>query len=383
MKGSLLSIVFALGGEMIHLNNKKRNGNPLIAQATIFTLAVTIIMAASSMEARSAATTTQLPPVTATTDNGSVNVLINWEPSEIEPNQGTQFTLDFQDPSSGESIMHVNYNFEIKDENGETVQSMTDLHTHSGSDEQTVTFDTNGRFNLVVTIIGTGIDPPFDTTQSGSAQTAIIVGQQQQQLPTTAADGNNTTTDSTTTPAEVTPAITTTTTSSSGLELSPQPVYKELQKNVGEIPINQTHSQFTLSGNGTLTLPNATETINTISTGSVVVSTMDGTAAGKEMLATEDGTENSTATFYGIARFNMENGTGRGIIISLVHSNSTGRLASLDGMILTGQIEFQPDQTGLLTLWEWQSGVPLPTGADTTNTTTTTTSELPPPSNVP
>jgi hypothetical protein len=391
IKGSLLSIVFALGGEMIHLNNKKRNGNPLIAQATIFTLAITIIMAASSMEAPAAATTTQLPPVTATTttDNGSVNVLINWEPSEIEPNQETQFTLDFQDPSSGESIMHVNYNFEIKDENGETVQSMTDLHTHSGSDEQTVTFDTTGRFNLVVTIIGTGINPPFDTTQSGTAQTAITVGrqqQQQQQLPTTAAtaDGNNTTTDSTTTPTEATPATTTTTTSSSELELSPQPVYQELQKNVGEIPINQTHSQFTLSGNGTLTLPNATETINTTSTGSVVVSTLDGTAAGKEMLATEDGTENATATFYGIARFNMENGTGRGIIISLVHTNSTGRLAPLDGMILTGQIEFQPDQTGLLTLWEWQSGIPLPTGATTTtNTTATTTSELPPPSNVP
>jgi hypothetical protein len=29
-----------------------------------------------------------------------------------------------------------------------------------------------------VTIIGTGIDPPFDTTQSGTAQTVIPVGQQ-------------------------------------------------------------------------------------------------------------------------------------------------------------------------------------------------------------
>jgi hypothetical protein len=55
---------------------------------------------------------------------------------------------------------------------------MTDLHTHSGSDEQTVTFDTTGGFSFVVTIIGTGIDPPFDTTQSGTAQTVIPVGQQ-------------------------------------------------------------------------------------------------------------------------------------------------------------------------------------------------------------
>ena len=152
----------------------------MTAAATIFTLA--IMMATSNMVAPPAAatTTTTMPqPITVATDNQSVNVLISWEPTEIEPGQDTDFTLDFQDPSSGESISHVNYNFEIKDQNnGETVQSMTDLHTHSGSDEQTVTFDTTGGFNFIVTIIGTGIDPPFDTTQSGIAQTVIPIGQQ-------------------------------------------------------------------------------------------------------------------------------------------------------------------------------------------------------------
>jgi hypothetical protein len=164
---------------MIHLNSKN-NTRVITAAATIFTLA--IMMATSNMVAPPAAatTTTTMPqPITVATDNQSVNVLISWEPTEIEPGQDTDFTLDFQDPSSGESISHVNYNFEIKDQNnGETVQSMTDLHTHSGSDEQTVTFDTTGGFNFIVTIIGTGIDPPFDTTQSGIAQTVIPIGQQ-------------------------------------------------------------------------------------------------------------------------------------------------------------------------------------------------------------
>ena len=41
-----------------------------------------------------------------------------------------------------------------------------------------MTFATTGGFNFVVTIIGTGIDPPFDTTQSGTVQTVIPVGQQ-------------------------------------------------------------------------------------------------------------------------------------------------------------------------------------------------------------
>jgi hypothetical protein len=163
---------------MIHLN-RKNNMRVITAAATIFTLA--IMMATSNMVAPPAAatTTTMSQPITVATDNQSVNVLVSWEPMEIEPGQDTEFTLDFQDPSSGESISHVNYNFEIIDQNnGETVQSMTDLHTHSGSDEQTVTFDTTGGFNFVVTIIGTGINPPFDTTQSGTAQTVIPVGQQ-------------------------------------------------------------------------------------------------------------------------------------------------------------------------------------------------------------
>ena len=159
---------------MICLNNDKDNRT--IPAATIFTLA--IIMAAIIIAAPAAATTSTPQPVTAATDNQSVNVVITWEPAQIEPGEDTEFMLDFQDPSSGESISHVNYNFEIMDQNGDTVQSTTDLHTHSGSDEQTVTFDTEGSFNLVTTIIGTGIDPPFDTSQSGTAQTVITVGQQ-------------------------------------------------------------------------------------------------------------------------------------------------------------------------------------------------------------
>jgi hypothetical protein len=163
---------------MISINDKNNNTYIIRGAAAIFTLAV--MMTTPIMIAPVAATTTTMPqPVTVATDNQSVNVVISWEPMEIEPGQDTEFTLNFQDPSSGESISHVNYNFEITDQSdGGTVQSMTDLHTHSGTDEQTVTFDTTGGFNFVVTIIGTGIDPPFDTTQSGTAQTVIPVGQQ-------------------------------------------------------------------------------------------------------------------------------------------------------------------------------------------------------------
>ena len=44
---------------------------------------------------------------------------------------------------------------------------------------------------------------------------------------------------------------------------------------------------------------------------------VDGTFAGKEILTTEDGSENATATIYEIIRFNMEAGNGTGVAIAL------------------------------------------------------------------
>ena len=102
---------------------------------------------------------------------------------------------------------------------------------------------------------------------------------------------------------------------------------------------------------------NSTENIKTTSTGSGLVS-ISSTFAGKEILTTEDGNENATAISYEIARSNKERGIGKGIAMAKIHTNSTGRLAPLDGMILVGREEFQPDGRALLTYWEWQSEIP-------------------------
>jgi hypothetical protein len=187
--------------------------------------------------------------------------------------------------------------------------------------------------------------------------------------------------------------ITTTSAASSNIELSPQLIYQEHVRDVNETLINQTHAQLIVEGNGTLTLPNSTETIRTTSTGSGIVSIM-GTFAGKVILTTEDGSENATATSYEIAHSNKEQGSGKGIAIAIIHTNSTGRLAPLDGMILVGQEEFQPDGRALLTYWEWQSGIPFVrmqqppmTQESPINTTEIPSeqipSELPPLTNVP
>jgi hypothetical protein len=159
---------------------------------------------------------------------------------------------------------------------------------------------------------------------------------------------------------------TTTTTPSSEIELSPQPVYQEQIRDIGLSLINQTHIQITFSGNGTLNLPNGTETIRTTSSVSGMGALIDNDIVGKEILTTEDGSESATTTVHGILRFNEQEGTGRGIIMAVFHTNSTGMLAPLDGMILAGIIELYPDGTGLITLSEWQSGIPLPTATTAT-----------------
>jgi len=136
-----------------------------------------------------------------------------------------------------------------------------------------------------------------------------------------------------TTPVVATPTgnTTTTPTPSSGIELLPQPVYQEQEKLESLIPINQTHSQITVSGNRTLTLPNTTETIRIISIRSGIASTIDSDFAGKAIWTPEDGSENATAAIYELVRFNMQDGSGKGIIIAVFHTNSTGMLAPLDG----------------------------------------------------
>lgn len=166
--------------------------------------------------------------------------------------------------------------------------------------------------------------------------------------------------------------------SSSGLKFSPQPVWEEQITDTSETPINETHSIGTFTGNGTLNLPNSVEeAINITSIGSVIGSIIDLTGVGEEVISTVDGTESATQKFFGIARFNMEDGTGRAIVIALVHTNSTGRLAPLDGMILVGTHEQELNTpTAIFRYWEWESGIPLPT--DTTTTASTIPEELPP-----
>jgi hypothetical protein len=197
-------------------------------------------------------------------------------------------------------------------------------------------------------------------------------------MATAASNMATTTPAATTTTAAATPNNTTTTTPS-GIELSPQPVYQRTPSTSGVTPINQTHIGSTFSANGTLTLPNTTETINTTSNGSSITSLTTQSAIGTETIMTEDG-ETITATFHEILEFPPGAGGANGIAIAVLHTNSTDRLEPLNGTLVVGTDYLYPISEGFSTYWEW---IPTPPPLSSTtieesppspkNTTTTTT----------
>jgi hypothetical protein len=160
---------------------------------------------------------------------------------------------------------------------------------------------------------------------------------------------------------------TTTTPSAREIELSSQPIWQEQQISVSDTPINNTHTIIKFTGNGTLTLPNTTETINTTSNSTALIEFMTNSGQKKETIRTEDG-ETVTATSYEIANFNPATGEGKGIVITVFNANSTGKLASLNGMILAGIHDIQPTPVQTFTFWEWQSGILLPPSMPTATT---------------
>ena len=165
-----------------------------------------------------------------------------------------------------------------------------------------------------------------------------------------------TTTSNTTATTSTSTSTTTPSSPPSGIELSPNPIQQERIRTTSQTPINQTHMTITYSGNGTLTLPNTTETINITTNGSGIVSLVEQSVYGKETMITEDG-QTATSTFYEIVQLDPATGGGKGITLGVIHTDSTGTLAPLNGTILVGTDDIQPNGEEVITIWEWESGV--------------------------
>jgi hypothetical protein len=132
--------------------------------------------------------------------------------------------------------------------------------------------------------------------------------------------------------------------------LAEKPFLVEHGKTVAATPINQTHIQISLAGNGTITLPNSTETVMTKDTGNAIarLTPTGNIAHGQIHITTEDGSENATVFFTEIGQ------NERGIGVAYFFTDSTGNLAFLDNMVAVIQDELQPNGDTHITAWEWK-----------------------------
>ena len=131
--------------------------------------------------------------------------------------------------------------------------------------------------------------------------------------------------------------------------LAEKPFLIEHGRTLAANPINQTHIQISLAGNGTITLPNSTETVMTKDIGSAIarLTPTGNIAQGQIHISTEDGSENATVFFTEIGQ------NEKGIGVAYFTTNSTGRLAFLDNMVGVIQDEVQPNGDTFITAWAW------------------------------
>jgi hypothetical protein len=134
------------------------------------------------------------------------------------------------------------------------------------------------------------------------------------------------------------------------ITLAEKPFLVEHGKTVAANPINQTHIQIALAGNGTIMLPNSTETVKTKDTGNAIarLTPTGNIAHGQIHISTEDGNEKGTVFFTEIGQ------NEKGIGVAYFSTNSTGKLAFLDNMVAVIQDELQPNGDTMITAWEWR-----------------------------
>lgn len=123
-----------------------------------------------------------MPAIVIPTDNGSVNVevtidkgMVHGNDIMVDPPQQVKFDLRFLDPTTGQPLEHVNYQFHVADQSGAMVAHEMGIHSMGGADSKSVAFSNTGSFTLMVVVEGTGASKPYDTNYSGTASSMVTV----------------------------------------------------------------------------------------------------------------------------------------------------------------------------------------------------------------
>lgn len=106
-------------------------------------------------------------------------------------------------------------------------------------------------------------------------------------------------------------------------------------------------------------------------------------AFGREAVFSVDG-DTSAITFHEIVQYDPGTIQGKGVVIAVFDRNATGSLAPFNGMMVVGTHEEDPStQAATIRLWEWESGIPIPTMTGAITPTLEESSAPPPPIETP
>jgi hypothetical protein len=142
----------------------------------------------------------------------------------------------------------------------------------------------------------------------------------------------------------------------SAIELAEEPLAEGYYRMASENSTSETQAQFSVEGNTTIIVPNATGMITTRDTGEGTFSFLPGGSGGSPSgqlhMTTEDGSESVIVNFTEFIRFD----SSRGIGIAYFSTNSTGMLAPLNNMIAVFLDEVQPNEDSIVRFFEWKNG---------------------------
>ena len=143
---------------------------------------------------------------------------------------------------------------------------------------------------------------------------------------------------------------------SSTIELAEEPLAEGHYRIVSENSTGEMQAQFSVEGNTTIAVPNATEMITTRDTGEGTFSFLPGGSGGSPSgqlhMTTEGGSESVIVNFTEFIRFD----SSRGIGIAYFSTNSTGMLAPLNNMTAVFLDEVQPNEDSIVRFFEWKNG---------------------------
>jgi len=109
------------------------------------------------------------------TDNGAVTVELNIGKDSPDIAKPSAFELKFLDSNTGDLLENVHYSFEIVDFEGNKIVNNENQQAEAGTAFENVQFSKSGPTTINIDVIGTGVEPPYETKFSGNTSTVITI----------------------------------------------------------------------------------------------------------------------------------------------------------------------------------------------------------------